>query len=196
MGLSDTNDLLRTLLAGDARVRGQLLERLRPQLLLWCSSRMSSQLKAAYEPEDLTQEVLTRVHKGLDGFEGRSIKEFYGWLYTVARHCISDQVAYQGAQKRRLPQPASLTQSSPSSAARRREEVDRLMRALDGLAPPDRELIVLLKLEELSPEDVAQTQGRSVNAVRVHLCRALKRLKEGLDGLAGGPAETSAGPSR
>jgi RNA polymerase sigma-70 factor (ECF subfamily) len=195
MGPDDTDDLVRQLLAGDGEARGRLLERLRPQVVLWCSTQMSVRLKASYEPEDMAQEILLRVQRGLDGFEGRGRSAFYAWLYKLGRNCIRDHVDYVGAEKRRTPPPSSLTQTSPSAAARRREEVGRMMRVLDGLEPADREIISLLKLEELTAEQVAELQQRSVSAVRTHLCRAMKRLKEGLDA-AGGGSETSNGASR
>jgi RNA polymerase sigma factor (sigma-70 family) len=196
MGPDDTDDLVRQLLAGDARARGRLLERLRPQLVLWCSTQMSAHLKSSYEPEDMAQEILLRVERALDGFEGRGRSAFYAWLYTLGRNCIRDHVDHVHAEKRRLPPPSSLTQTSPSAAARRREDVGRMMRVLDALEPADREIISLLKLEELTAEQVAELQQRSVGAVRTHLCRAMKRLKEGLDAAGGAGAETSGGPSR
>lgn len=185
MGLDATDDLVRQLLAGDEHARERLLERLRPQIVLWCSTQMSARLKASYEPEDMAQEILVRVHKGLDHFRGGGRSEFFGWLYTLGRNCIRDHADYLDADKRRPRPPSSFTQTSPSTAARRREDVGRLMQALDTLAPEDRELITLIKLEELSTEQVARTQDRSLNAVRIHLCRALKRLKEALDRLGG-----------
>jgi RNA polymerase sigma factor (sigma-70 family) len=197
MSMAATDDLLHRALDGldreRAAARDQLMGRLLPTLVLWASTRMSPMLKSRMEPEDVAQEIVARVLKGLDAFRaapgaGRD-RSFYGWLFTVGEHCIRDLVDHELAQKRRLPIPLAVSQTSPSQAAYRREGVDRMLRALDGLDAEDREVIRLIKLQGLTPAQVAPLLDKSVNAVRIQLCRALKALQARLTGLgASGPA--------
>ncbi len=56
------------------------------------------------------------------------------------------------------------------------EEFARLEAALDTLDPDYRDVIVLRKLEELSFKEIAERMGRSQDACRMLLARALAAL--------------------
>ena len=188
--LSDTRDALEGALgtAGPERERSRerLLGRLRPMLVLWAGTRMSPRLKARMEPEDVAQEILTRVLRGLDrfqaGHDGTEMRAFHAWLFTLGENCIRDLVSREEAVKRRPPEPLGVSQTSPSQAANRREQVDRMLGALDALEPEDRDVIRLLKLQGLSAAEAAPLLHKSPNAVRIQLCRALKALHARLAG--------------
>ncbi len=60
----------------------------------------------------------------------------------------------------------------------RREDLDRLERALDVLPPDYRELIVLVRIEGLSYHDLGQRLGKSSEAVRKTVCRAMSALSK------------------
>jgi RNA polymerase sigma-70 factor (ECF subfamily) len=62
------------------------------------------------------------------------------------------------------------------SAAVLNEQAERLGAALEALEPDYREVIVLRKLEELSFKDVAARMGRSEDACRMLLARAMVAL--------------------
>ena len=65
---------------------------------------------------------------------------------------------------------------SALSAAILSEQAERLGAALEALEPDHREVIVLRKLEELSFKDVAARMGRSEDACRMLLARAMVAL--------------------
>lgn len=56
------------------------------------------------------------------------------------------------------------------------EELARLEHALETLAPDQREVIVLRRLEELSFGEVAERLGRSPDACRMLFARAMTSL--------------------
>ena len=186
VSLAETTQVLHAALDGEVDARGALLERLRPRIVLWVASRMSPALRAKVEPDDVAQEVLLAVHKGLDRFEHRDQGSFFGWLFRIAENRIRDQVDHFGAKKRQTPEPVSFSQTSPSMAARRREQVGRIVEAVEALPPDYREVIRLRRFQELECRQVAEIMNRSENAVRVLYCRALKALarsiKEEADG--------------
>lgn len=193
MGLSETHAALRGALGAPSpareQAREQLLTRLRPMLVLWAGTRMSPRLKSRLEPEDVAQEILARVLKGLDGFEVAhgegATRSFHAWLFTVGENCIRDLVSREEALKRRAPTLVSVSQTSPSQAAYRREQVERMLQALDALEPEDRDVIRLIKLQGLSAGEAAPLLDKTPNAVRIQLCRALKALHARLAGLDG-----------
>ena len=71
--------------------------------------------------------------------------------------------------------------TSPSRHAIREETRDRVRIALDGLAPRDREVLVLRFLEQLSTTETAAVLGIGEGAVKSRLTRALLRLRDLLD---------------
>jgi RNA polymerase sigma-70 factor (ECF subfamily) len=188
MAFDDTSDLVRGALHGGKDAVGRLLERLRPRLVLWLAARMSPALRAKVEPEDVAQDVLVAVNQGMPKFVGDGLPAFMAWFFTVAGNRIRDLVDHFGALKRRLPPPQTFSQTSPSTAASRREEVARVMAAIARLPEPLREVIVLLRIETRSVAEVAALLGISENAVRIRYCRALKALRELLAPEGGHPA--------
>jgi DNA-directed RNA polymerase specialized sigma24 family protein len=66
------------------------------------------------------------------------------------------------------------------------QEHERLLAALGGLRPRDREALLLLYWEELSYAEAATALGCSANAVGIRVHRAKARLREALE--AGAPA--------
>jgi RNA polymerase sigma-70 factor (ECF subfamily) len=180
MGLADTHDLLREALAGGEGALDRLLERLRPRLVIWVSGRLSSGLRRQVEPEDVAQDALLAVSTGFAAFHGDEPQAFFRWFFTVAENRIRDLADHHGALKRRLPEPRSFSQTSPSTAASRSEQVARVMRALEALPEEYREVIVLVKVEERPVSEVAALLNLTENAVRVRCCRAFKRLQEEL----------------
>jgi RNA polymerase sigma factor (sigma-70 family) len=65
---------------------------------------------------------------------------------------------------------------SPLSLAILNEEALRLERAIEGLDPAHRDVILLRKFEELSFREIAGRMGRSEDACRMLLARALAAL--------------------
>lgn len=182
--LSDSaaGHLLARAVAGDAEALGHILEQVRPRVVVWAAGRLSARLRGEVQPEDVAQEVLLAVHRDFAGFCDGSYDDFLRWVFTIARHRVADLADRSEAEKRRLPTPQSFSQTSPSGAMSRREEIARLFRALDRLAPDDREVLVLRKVEERPVAELAALWGISENAVRVRCCRALGALRAALDG--------------
>ena len=180
VGLDGTEGFLTAALDGSPESRGELLERLRPRLVLWVASRLSASLRAKVEPEDVAQDILLAVHRDFDSFEGDQPRAFYRWFFTVAENRIRDLADHFGALKRQLPPPLSFSQTSPSSAAARTEQVARMMKAVEALPDAHREVITLVRIEERPVADVASLLGKSENAVRILYCRALKELRAAL----------------
>ena len=77
----------------------------------------------------------------------------------------------------------------PSEAAVRAEAKVRLQEALNGMDPLDREVLALRHFEHLSPAETARVLGIKEKAAGMRYLRALKRLKEILTTLPGGPVE-------
>ena len=94
----ETQLLVERAAGGDAIAQGDLLERLRPRLVLWCANRMAAALRAKVQPEDVAQEVLLALHKALPAFEARGGRAgFLRWVFRIAENRIRDLVDHHGA---------------------------------------------------------------------------------------------------
>ena len=66
--------------------------------------------------------------------------------------------------------------TTPSAIMSKKEEFDKLARAIEELTPQYREVIVLTKIEGLSYKEIADRMGKSSEAVRKLVSRALEAL--------------------
>ena len=176
MAATETMRALARAREGDDTSRELLLQRLRPRLVLWCASRMSSDLRARVEPEDVVQETLLAVHRDLDRFDGAAGRAFYAWLFRIAENRIRDAVDHFAAEKRRPVEKRPPTWTTASQAAVRVETEGRVREAIERLPEDYREVVRLRRFEERDVKDVAERMDRSANAIRVLYCRALKAL--------------------
>ena len=66
--------------------------------------------------------------------------------------------------------------TTPSAILSRREEFDRLSKAIDTLKHEYREVIVLTKIQGLSHGEIGKRLSKSPDAVRMLCCRAMAAL--------------------
>jgi RNA polymerase sigma-70 factor (ECF subfamily) len=67
----------------------------------------------------------------------------------------------------------------------------RVQEALNSMDPHDREVLILRHFEELSNSETAQVLGIKPSAAVNRYVRALKRLKDVLESMPGGPEGNS-----
>ena len=124
------------------------------------------------EVDDLFQEVLVRLWQGYDSFQGKS--DLRTWIYRVSLNtCIS----IDRKKKRRKTQPLleGIDLFDKNDADNR--QTDLLHERIGKLQPFDR-AIVLLWLENMSYDEIAQIVGISVKNVSVKLYRIKEQLKQ------------------
>ena len=124
------------------------------------------------EVDDLFQEVLVRLWQGYDSFQGKS--DLRTWIYRVSLNtCIS----IDRKKKRRKTQPLleGVDLFDKNDADNR--QTDLLHERIGKLQAFDR-AIVLLWLEDMSYEEIAQIVGISVKNVSVKLYRIKEQLKQ------------------
>ena len=72
--------------------------------------------------------------------------------------------------------PGPIEVTTPSVIMSRKEELDKLERAIDELKPEHKEVIVLAKIEGLSYKEIGKRLGKSADAVGMLLSRAMVGL--------------------
>jgi RNA polymerase sigma-70 factor (ECF subfamily) len=202
----DTDELLRRVGDGDRHARGELLQRHRPRLRRLIALRMDPRLAARLDPSDVVQESLAEADRRL----GRYLRErplpFYPWLRQIAlerlvgqhrRHVRAGKrsVLREEAEPLRLPNESAdeLAErllaggDSPSAGLLREELRGRVRVALEALPGPDREVLLLRYLEQMTAGEVAAVLGITEAAAKKRALRALRRLRGALgDETSGG----------
>jgi RNA polymerase sigma-70 factor (ECF subfamily) len=134
------------------------------------------------EARDLTQEVFLRVYQRVDRYRDEGPLSY---LLTTARNIAKNDIRDRHTRKRKtiLESEEKLAGMS-DDRIRDMEEVvqsgelgDRLRRAVERLEPGHR-ACVRLYLADLSYEEIAQSLGLSVSAVKSRLNLARKELRE------------------
>lgn len=130
--------------------------------------------------DDLAQEVWLRVVRGLPRLE--SPARFPAWLFTVARRVVHDDLRRTYRRVETDPDVAPEDAAGSIDDDGVAELLDRLEleRALEVLAPRDRETVVLFHLGELTIDDVARVLEVPTGTVKSRLHRARQQLSQQL----------------
>jgi RNA polymerase sigma-70 factor (ECF subfamily) len=182
---------------GSADALGELFEGCRQYLLLVANEELRSDLQAKVGASDLVQQTFLDAQRGFDQFDGQSKRDFLVWIRQILKNNLRDATrSYRCASKRLVQREIPIADEndsaaisvtaladrseSPSWPARRCEQNAALHQALDQLSECQRQVIVLRNLELKSFVEIAQSMGRSPDAVRKLWGRAVQVLAEQL----------------
>ncbi len=127
--------------------------------------------------EDLTQNLFYRIIRYRHTFDTNN-GSFKSWMYQMARNLHADHCR----QKIRLAEVIKHVHEYPEDVAEKQDgykeqDFEKLKKALSGLGPVDRELIVLSRYEGLKYADIAKMKNMSLSSIKVQIHRALKELR-------------------
>ncbi len=181
----ETTLLLRAARAGSREALDRLFERCAPRLLALIRLRLGRELRGHLESRDILQASLLKSFQRIDQLEQSDARSLMAWLARIAENEVKDRVDYHRRQRRDARQEVPLDERDGDLVRRVRsslsqvifdERARRLEQALESLPEQHREVIVLRKLEELSWAEVARRLGRSDDACRMLLARAMASL--------------------
>ncbi len=179
---------------GDESALNQLLKVYGARVHWIMRLRMGKELRSKLESVDLTQDALVSALEGLGDFTYKNEGDFLRWLSTIAENRLRDSLDKLHADKRDirkevrfdnngsttaggfLRSPGPVDATTPSVIMSRKEDLGKLEKAIDELKPEYREVIVLTKIEGLSYKEIADRLGRSNDAVRKLVSRAMAAL--------------------
>jgi RNA polymerase sigma-70 factor (ECF subfamily) len=164
----------------DATAFGRLLASCLPSLHQWAHGRLPRWARTAADTSDLVQDALLRTLGRLDAFEPRGRHALAAYLREAVRNRIRDEhrrIARWGVAAA-LPGNLSARTATPLEEAMTAELEERYRAALARLGHRDRELVVAhIELGYTHPQ-LGCMIGRSPNAARMALRRAVGRLAE------------------
>jgi len=152
-----------------AAAQKRLFELFREPLLGLCLHMCGNRATA----EDALQETFISVFRALSGF--RADARLSTWLYRIAAREALRQRARETARR---TDPIDQEPAAPFAGdpAVRREESDRLARALDRLSADHRMVLSLFAVDGLSHREIADILGVPEGTVWSRLHAARKRL--------------------
>ncbi len=139
------------------------------------------------QARDLSQEVFLKVYLSVGKY--RDNGNFSTWLFQVALNQFRD-AARKSARRPRL----ALLESEPRVEAQPfedRERVAVIAAALQQLAPPLREVVVLRHYEDLNFEAMARLLGTPASTLKSRFAVAMTQLRERLTARGLAPEERS-----
>lgn len=179
--------------AGSSDALNLLYERCATRLLAFIRLRLGPNLRARLESRDILQSALLKSVAHFREFKGNDTRALMGWLARIAENQIRDAVDHQHRARRDAACELPLDESAPIQAVTRSalsrvilgEDARRLEQAIESLSDAHREIILLRKFEELSFGEIARRLGKSEDACRMLLARAMAALTVRLSGMPG-----------
>jgi RNA polymerase sigma-70 factor (ECF subfamily) len=167
-----------------------VFERYAGRLLAVIQLRMGRGLRDRLESRDILNASLLKAFQHIDQLEKPDGPSLMAWLARIAENEIRDQADYHRRQRRDMARVeplegelASIAESvrSQSSRLALKEEMSKLVRSLEALEEAHREVILLRKFQELGFKEIGARMGRSPDACRMLLARALTELTLKMD---------------
>jgi RNA polymerase sigma-70 factor (ECF subfamily) len=183
-------DILERARGGDREAIGLLLEPEMGRVYATCRRMVGSRDDA----EELAQDALIRVIRGLASFDGRSslstwitrvtINTCLTWLRTRARRAGKEPVAIENPD---LEPARPESGNSPDGRGVQEDEggVHRVEEALSRLNPEHRAVLVLRDVRGLDYESIASALDLAVGTVKSRIFRARAALRAEIESIGG-----------
>jgi len=165
---------------GEQSAATTLIELVSPRLHRFFMAQVVSRRYA----DDLLQETWLRIHTARHTY--RRGERVLPWLYAIARHVRVD--GYRKARsietrERQVAAMPEITRSTRHEPSDRGPDLEALLKAL-----PDsqREVITMLKIADLTAEEVARATSSTIGSVKQKAHRGYQKLGEMLSALGFG----------
>ncbi|OHC61638.1 MAG: RNA polymerase subunit sigma-24 [Rhodocyclales bacterium GWA2_65_19] len=133
--------------------------------------------------DDLLQETLIRMARGLADFEGRSSPKT--WAFAIATRVAADHFRSPAQRAAIVAIDEADSVADPAPLAEEQRVVDEMnaciRQVIDSLPEDYRAALVLHDLEGQSAREIAEICGATLATVKIRIHRARARLKQALD---------------
>ena len=175
MAAQDELDLIKNILAGNARAFEQLVLRHQDKIYGFVYNMVRNDMDA----EEITQDVFVKAYRNLDRFKGDA--KFTTWLFSIAHNTTASYYRKKRIQTNSLeddsPAMGHESQMETSIESLKKEERDRFIhQAMEKMAPQQRMLIQLFYLDELSIKEIEDISGLNAGTIKTGLMRGRNRL--------------------
>jgi RNA polymerase sigma-70 factor (ECF subfamily) len=184
--VKDDFTLIRAIQSGDHNAFETLINRYQRQV----ANQIYMNMGNRDDVEDIAQEVFIRVYRSLPKFKFNS--SFFSWIYRITMNLCIDEI-----RKRKIRRMLSLDflaedyldksgvsdeVTTPSESVLLNEKKDIVRRAMQHLSKEHREILTLREYQDLSYDEIAETLGLTVQAVKSRIFRARSEIRNLLGG--------------
>ena len=168
---------------GSSEALNAFYERSARKLLAIIRLRLGRSRRTEVESQDILQSVLLKSFDRLSQVENPDT--VMAWLARMAENEIRDRIDYLSRQRRDVARTVPIEEHAEQipapvrqalSQVIEKERAELLERGLESLTEPQRDLIVLRKLYELTFTEIGVRLGKSEDACRVAFARAMAAL--------------------
>jgi RNA polymerase sigma-70 factor (ECF subfamily) len=173
-------ELMRRYQAADATAADELVGCVNPMLSRYFYTLSGN----ARHLDDVLQECWLRIHRARHSY--RPGEPVLPWLFSIARHA---RVDHYRRWQRSSGRESGIDNLTHQPAADPRQTLEDSLQAqailglLDHLPAPQREVLMMLKMNDMSVEEIALATGSTIPAVKQKAYRAYQALRQAL-GLA------------
>ncbi len=137
--------------------------------------------------EDVAQQIMLDAFRALPRYRGTS--RLSTWIYSLALRRVADH--FRSPQRRDVPSgspgddtfppsPSTPGTLAPDEQAVRRDEGQRVSRAVARVAEPERAVLLAYYLGEMSVAEISRTLGIPEGTVKTRLHRGRQALRKAL----------------
>ncbi len=193
----DTRRLVDEARQGDRAAYERLFRTYSARLEAAIERDMGAALRAKLDPKDVVQETYLSAVRDFASFEYKGSNSLFAWFRKISRNKLKEMYRHFFQAKKRDASRESRGRAgapvgtrrtgtiervpdsgtTPTGAASRAEAGAALAYRLARLPREYRLVISLVRIEEVPVAEAARTMGRSENAIKKLLARALEALK-------------------
>ena len=184
---------------GDQSALNRLCQVYNERVLRIIRMRMGPELRTKMQSMDLVQDAFISALRSMENFTYKDEGDFLRWISKIAENRIRDNFDKIHAKKRDVCKETPLNSNSssshddfvgitgpvdnttPSLIMSKREDLNRLEKAMEKLKPEYREVITLTKIEGLTYKEAAEKMGKGPDAVRALLSRAITAMSQSFE---------------
>lgn len=171
------HDLVAAAQTGNMTAMEDLISELRPAVVRYCRSRLSSYAGGLDAADDVVQETCMAVYKIVPKYQDKGLP-FTALVFAIASNKIADAQRGFSRSAVLVDELPDQTEPSPGPEERMMSSVSfRAARDLVERLPAKMRDVLLLRANGISAEQVAERLGMSAGAVRVTHHRAVIKLR-------------------
>ena len=137
-----------------------------------------------HQADDLLETLFLKAWENIKSYKKRKNITFKSWLFRIAHNLVVDHYRLTRVHQELDPRlPDVNRESNPFDRVQRSLNNESLKNAIDKLKKKYRDIIILKFINELSNEEISGILKKSEGSVRILQFRALKTLKESLEGM-------------
>lgn len=143
------------------------------------------------DAEEAVQDIFLKVHRGLGSFRGES--GVRTWLYRITvntcltrlrnrkiEHLFPESIDSGGWDG---PDTFASLEKNPEEQLIERDNSEMMLKAIDRISPDEKEVLILLHVDGLKYEEIAEALDVPIGTVCARIHRARKSLRKSMDAL-------------